>query len=103
MGPDRPKKGGRDEPKRATEGFKDRKNCIYKNLEKITGFSRFLESRGVPRDHLEAQEGSKEAPTELQKLKKDYKISQTTVRFRSNGGANLEENQKNVAKNTLKK
>ena len=60
---------GQDGPKRGTKSFKHPKSCIGKNLEKTICFSRFLRSRGFPREAPEAHEGSQEAPKELQNLK----------------------------------
>ena len=41
---------GQDEPKRTIESFKDPKSCICKNLKQTFCFSRFLGSKGLPRE-----------------------------------------------------
>ena len=61
---------GQDEPRRAVKSFKEQKICIFKNIGKPLVFSRFSGSKGLPREPQEAQEGSQEAPKELQNLKK---------------------------------
>ena len=72
LGPDLPKKQ-QDEPKRAIRSFKDQKTAFSKPL-KNTWFLHVFGSRGLPREPQEAQEGSQEAPKELQNLKKkEYK------------------------------
>ena len=65
LGPDRPKKG-QEEPEMAIKRIKDPKSCISKNLN--LSFSMFLGSRGLLREPQGAQEGSQEAPKELQNL-----------------------------------
>ena len=68
LGPDLPKKQ-QDEPKRAIRSFKDQKTAFSKPL-KNTLFLYVFGSRGIPREPQETQEGSQEAPKELQNLKK---------------------------------
>ena len=71
--PDLPKKQ-QDEPKRAIRSFKDQKTAFSKPL-KNTLFLHVFGSRGLPREPQEAQEGSQEAPKELQNpQKKESKI-----------------------------
>jgi hypothetical protein len=68
LGPDRPKKG----PRWAQEGHQELERPKILHLQKPSktiGFSRFLGSRGLPREAPEAHEGSQEAPKELQDLK----------------------------------
>ena len=69
LGPDLPKKQ-QDEPKRAIRSFKDQKTAFSKPL-KNTWFLHVFGSRGIPREPQETQEGSQEAPKELQNLKKN--------------------------------
>ena len=71
MGPDLPKKQ-QDEPKRAIRSFKDQKTAFSKPLKNIC-FLHVFGSRGIPREHQEAQEGPQEASKELQHLKKSQK------------------------------
>ena len=71
LGPDLPKKQ-QDEPKRAIRSFKDQKTAFSKPLKNIW-FLDVFGSRGLPREPQEAQEGSQEAPKELQNLKKSIK------------------------------
>ena len=69
LGADRRKKGARG----AQEGhheFARPKKLHFQIPSKTYSFSRFLGSRGLPREPQEAQEGSQEAPRELQNLKK---------------------------------
>ena len=61
---------GQDEPKRAIKSFKDPKSNLFKNIKNPSVFLMFLGSRGLPREPQEAQEGSQEAPKELQNLPK---------------------------------
>ena len=67
-----PPKTDQDEPKRAIRSFKDKKTAFSKPL-KNTEFLHVFGSRGLPREPQEAQEGSQEAPKELQNLKKNIK------------------------------
>ena len=69
LGPDRPKTA-QDELKKAIKRFTEPKLCNSKNLEKTICFLRFLGSRGFPREPQEDQEGSQEAPKELQSFNK---------------------------------
>ena len=69
LGPDLPKKK-QDEPKRAIRSFKDQKTAFSKPL-KNHKFFKIFGSRDLPREPQEAQEGSQEAPKELQNLKKN--------------------------------
>ena len=68
LGPDRPKKG-QDEPKRAIKRFTEPKLCNSKNLKNHWFFKVFGVQR-LPREPQEAQEGSQEAPKELQSFNK---------------------------------
>ena len=75
LGADRPEQT----PNRLTRAIKSWKALKKKPLQKPKkniGFLMFLESRGLRREPLEIQEGSEEAPTELQKPKrKDAEIA----------------------------
>ena len=62
-------RGAKISPKRPIKLCEIPKTRIYKNLKKTHGFSRFFGVQGRPRPRLQAQEVSKEAPEELQKLK----------------------------------
>ena len=64
LGPDRPEKG-QDEPKRAIKRFTVRKLCNSKNMKNHWFFNVFGVQR-LPREPQEAQEGSQQAPKELQ-------------------------------------
>ena len=67
--PDRPKKGARC----AQEGHQELqrpKKLHFQKPQKTFSIFRFLGSRGLPREPRGAQEGSQEAPKELQKLQK---------------------------------
>ena len=66
---DLPKKQ-QDEPKRTIRSFKDQKTAFSKPLKNHQFFNIFG-SRDLPREPQEAQEGSQEAPKELQNLKKN--------------------------------
>ena len=69
LGPDRPKKGAR----RAQEGHQEPQRpekIHFQKPSKTFSFFRFLGSRGLPREPEEAQDGSQEAPKELQSLNK---------------------------------
>ena len=57
--------------KRPIKSFKVAKTCICKNHKKTFGFLWFWGFQGRPRQPWKAQEGSQEAPTELQRLYKD--------------------------------
>ena len=70
LGADRPKQTP-NRLTRAIKSFKALKKRPLQKPQKTIGFLRFLESRGLRREPLEAQEGSQEAPTELQELKKN--------------------------------
>ena len=81
---------GEDRPQRATKSFPDPKSCICKNIQKQS-FSKFLGSRGLPREAPEAHEGSQEAPKELQDLKnKGSKNEPEKNHFLTNFGPILE-------------
>ena len=70
-----------DEHKRAIRSFKDQKTAFSKPL-KNTWFLHVFGSRGLPREPQEAQEGSQEAPKELQNPKKrDPKLDPKINKF----------------------
>ena len=68
LGPDRPKKG-QDEPRRAIKRFTRPKLCNSKNIKNQRFFNVFGVQK-LAREPQETQEGSQEAPKELQSFNK---------------------------------
>ena len=71
---------GKMSPKRPVKRFKILKTCIYENLKKHVCFKLFG-VHGRPRQSLKSQEGSQEAPEELQNLRKKRSKNRPTFYY----------------------